>query len=478
MRLVLPIAVAAVAFAACGTEDTHRIPPLETFYFPTAVAHADKADPGSFGTLYVASSDFDKRYDFGAVTAVDLDAIDWSSATGEKKTISDLKLTEAQRVLTSPFAGLAAAWCPPTGSVRLILPTRAEFDRLFAVDADGTALSCANSQELPFGDQTVVDCTPGGVSLTQPGLDAPTEPTAAGFAAGKPRAPAPFAAAVSQDDGAVFVTHLTPADSPANSSDRLESFVVTGNADEPETIGDTASDFISIGTLPSAGVAVGRRYAYVTGRSPEAPFTATIPPALRMVDRQSPSPRRLEVNLETSFRAFDARGIALFPEGPGAIETRAFMLVRGPDALLVLSIEEAQSDFPRVSLVRAVLLPSDPTSVVLVPRGADRGALVAIACTGADALALYDDETGQLASVITDVGRQPFGIAVDARPSAVPGEPGGARLYVSNFEDSTVGVVEIPNVNRPSEAKLVATLGRNLVCFTQPDSVACDEETR
>jgi hypothetical protein len=71
MRLV-PLTF-ALALVACGPDNPEEIPPIERFYFPSGVVH--QAVGGDAGVLYVASSDFDRRYDFGAVTAVDLNAL-------------------------------------------------------------------------------------------------------------------------------------------------------------------------------------------------------------------------------------------------------------------------------------------------------------------------------------------------------------------------------------------------------------------
>src|SRR5690349_1145048 len=57
----------------CANPDLARAPPLDRFYFPTALAH-DRPDGGQ-GVLYVASGNYDKRYSHGTLLAVDLDAL-------------------------------------------------------------------------------------------------------------------------------------------------------------------------------------------------------------------------------------------------------------------------------------------------------------------------------------------------------------------------------------------------------------------
>ena len=58
-------------FTACPPQSLPNPPPLTQFYFPTGLVHADGAADGGDGYLYVASANFDKRYDTGSILAVD-----------------------------------------------------------------------------------------------------------------------------------------------------------------------------------------------------------------------------------------------------------------------------------------------------------------------------------------------------------------------------------------------------------------------
>lgn len=451
-----PVLIAAlVALVACIPDPEAKVPPLDSFYFPTGIAHAPAADPAKRGTLYVATSDFDKRYDYGAVTAVDLDALAWPGATpGSPAEITDLKVSEQQRVLISPFAGQMGVFQKDDGTLRLFVPTRSEGDNLFAMEASGPSLTCFG------GDGN--DCTgvpTSAISLTSPGANAGEEATADGYRVGKPRAPQPYGVAVRQSDGTIFVTHLGQADSPIDSRKAQESFVVTLNANDPKV---DASSFIPIGVTPSNGVAVGRRYAYLTGKvCRECPT----PPALRLVERQpGQGAEVIAMSSENAFRLFDTRGVALSED-----ERTLFLLTRSPDALLVLDVSGAQTDTPALELTRAVLLPSGVNDVKVIPRGPGRGALLAITCSAADAVAIYDDETGQLASVLPNIGRQPFSIAVHASTTSK------ATLYVTSFSDGRIAVIDLPDLNKPYEAALTALLGSSHVCLTGIEETGCTE---
>lgn len=455
MRLV-PI-IALCALCACGREAPPEPPPLGRFYYPSGIVHV--AGPNEPGRLYVASADFDKRYAYGAVTALDLAAIpelalpSYLSTTPtfdrEDKVdlIERLPVDESQRLAISPFAGLMDAYRYPDGKVRLFVPARSEGDYVFTIDAVGTQLSCPNEADG--------NCIPGGLSMTAQGLASRDEPKD-GFVDGKPRAPEPYAATVKGDT--VFITHLQRADSPVDSARNLESYVVTLNAQAPAV---TPASFHPIGNSPANSVVVGERFAYLTGRIAVQPN----PPALRLMDTVPEAYGVLvEAPVQQEFRILEARGAALAED-----ESRLFLVGRAPDTLLVVSIEDPTSPIPTLRVVRSVPLPDSPDQAALISRGPGRAPLVAVTCTGGDSVALYDDEIGQLATVIP-VGDQPFGITVQ-RPAGVT----GARLFVSNFADGQVAVIDIPNVFDPSKAKLVAKLGASQKCLTEENGAGCPE---
>src|SRR6185503_15240116 len=90
------------------------------------------------GALYVASSNFDKCFDTGAVVALDLDALGLppigGNASGERAHITDLKVGADASVQIESFAGQMAVWNPTGGgSSRLFVPTRSENNYLHAI---------------------------------------------------------------------------------------------------------------------------------------------------------------------------------------------------------------------------------------------------------------------------------------------------------------------------------------------------------
>jgi hypothetical protein len=445
MRRPTILSALLAALFGCGVEAPPEAPPLDRFYFPTGVHHLPVA--GGPGTLLVASSTFDRRYDFGAVTAVSLEGAGLNlpdflggiaPATAPGEQLGSLDIAPHERVLTAPFAGMMDATRPGAdGRVRLFVPTRSEGDQLFPIDWDGEVLQCVGG-----GTE---NCVPHGLSLTARGLG--TGAADEGFADGKPRAPAPYGVTVADDR--VWVTHLQAADSPVGSLRNRESYLVTTLVAEPEL---SATSFIPIGPAPSSAVAVGQRYVYVAGRNTPASFQP-----LRLVDRRDPS-RVLPTGTLGEFRLLDVRDIVL-----SADETRAYMLGRSPDVLLVLSIDDPAGDAPQLQVVGSVPLPEGPTMVRVIPGAQAQATLLAITCTQANALAVYDDATGQLATIVTaDMVQQPFGVAVQAPPGAP-----GARLFVTGFGDGRVAVVDLPDLASPSSTVLRKTLGPDQRCITQ-----------
>ncbi|MCA3011467.1 MAG: hypothetical protein INH41_03610 [Myxococcaceae bacterium] len=472
---VLGVAV----LAACPPVEVSLPAPLDRFYFPSALAHVDARDGGD-GVLLVASANFDKRFATGALVAVNLDALPtplppFGSTPPSAVQVEALRGPEASpdddAVRIAPFAGQMRVWPLGDGRFRAFVATRSEFQRVHAVDLElgvrGVArLSC-------FGGDGGRDCGESAPSLTQYEQTTPT---------GLPRAPGAFGVAlrertcvVNADCGApevayscragrcvtsrggreepaadVLVTHIAQADSPLGSQTNQRGYLVR-LASEDLTL--SPERFIELGPGATHAVAVGARWNFVSGRflNPEANL-------VRLVDLSSG--QFLSSGLETSFRVAEARGIALSED-----ERRVFLIGRNPDALLVASVDDPTGPSPRLRVVRGNPLPAGPNEVAVLPR-AGRGALLAITCTTAGVLALYDDEVGEVAAEVPGVGVQPFGLAVDLRGA-------GARLYVSNFQDGRVAVIDVVDLDAPRTARLVAHLGRQQLCLVRPSDPSC-----
>ncbi len=477
------ILLAALTLSACDSGTEVSGPPLDRLYFPVGLSHV-KAPGKTNGVLLVANANGDKRYGSGSVVALDLDAISdlppMGGTPGEVLLVSDLKLTDSQRVLVSSFAGeLHVAEVAAGTQWRAFLPTRAEGNRLFQVELkfEGASpvLSCVG--EGASGQ----NCLATGVSLT------PAEFEQSGT--GIPRAPQPYgvttqvrtcAAAAeccpvdAPDCGRactagqcigrdslplsdVWVTHVDPADSPTLSRLNYRSYLVHLESDDFRV---SEQSFIPMGLTPSSSVVALGSWVYVSGRLTNR-VASQAPDLLRLVSRDGATVA--STSLEAAFRVSDARSLVFSSD-----RRRLFMVGRVPDTLLVSNVYNANTAFPSVTLVRSVPLLDAANEARVIARPG-KGDLVAVtgASIASGALAIYDDELGDVVSIITGLGVQPAGLTVDQRGTS-------ARIYVSNFGDGRIAIVDIPDLSRPQSARLVGHLGLQQHCLVRgPSSPAC-----
>ncbi len=476
----------------CPVTDVQPPTPMDRFYFPTAIAHLDNpAAPTGDGLLVVASTNFDKRFSSGSLVAINLDTLAtrlpaFGAAPGQSpvqlpalrspgavSATSDGGFPDA--VAIAAFAGQLAPLELSPGRWRLFVPTRAEFQRVHAaeltVGGDGAvALGCFNSSSR--------DCSTTATSLTQfeqSTTGIPRAPGAFGVALRLRRCTAaadcgtleavtaglydcvqarcvakPADGGLQEPAADALITHIAQADSPLGSGTNLRGFLVTLGT---ETLALSEQSFIDLGAGATHAVAVGKRWNYVSGR-----FLNPSGNLIRLVDTGARS--FVSSGVEAAFRVGEARGIAL-----SADERRVYLLGRFPDALLVATVDDAASSSPTLTVVRGVPLPEAPNELAVISRPG-RGDLVVITCTNAGVVAFYDDDLGDLVAQVPGVGLQPFGLAVDRRGP-------GVRLFTSNFQDGRVAVIEVPDVNDPQDARLVAHLGAQQLCLIRPSDPSC-----
>ena len=464
-----------VVWTSCSNGKVFNPPPFDQLYFPTGIVHTDLPS-STDGVLFVANANFDRRYTSGSVSAISLSKIEGLPALGQHQGGAALSLKrlsiETESVVQVPdFTGeMAGVWLAEN-RFRLYVPSRSEgmalsgIDVAFSTDGSPPILSCQGQA----ADRR--DCTTAALSLT------PTQFVDSDD--GVPRAPMPFgvvatarACTASSDCGEgrscqdnqcvtsnnnilsdVYVTHLTSADSPLNSGKNFRSYLV--HLDTESQLVDEQS-FIDMGFGGASSVVTGQRWTYAAGR-----FAGGGVNLLRLIDR---SRTVLTSGLESVYRVADARGIAI-----GGGEKRLFVAGRAPDSLLVVGVTGHTSDAPQLSLIRAIALPNAPTQVRSIVRPG-RGDLVVVVCTGGGVVVIYDDDVGDVVAQIPGVGLQPFGLAIDERGSS-------ARIFVSNFSDGRIAVIDLADVYRPQDAQLVAQLGRQQLCLTRGTSGGLDCET-
>ncbi|MFP2911712.1 hypothetical protein ACLESD_43140, partial [Pyxidicoccus sp. 3LFB2] len=160
----------ALLLASCDTDPEPRPPPSTRLVYPSGLAFwRPEVSPSTNGFLYVASANFDKCYDSGAVVALDLDAVGlrpfgtpFTQTVEEDRgtLLESLGIGAQSAVQIESFAGEMALWSPAGRPPRLFVPTRAEGSFLQVVDVgeDGLSLSCAQGG-------TSRDCRDGALSL-------------------------------------------------------------------------------------------------------------------------------------------------------------------------------------------------------------------------------------------------------------------------------------------------------------------------
>ncbi len=444
------LVLACCSAAACVPQGELKPPPIGNFYFPTGVVYSDSSSSQK-GVLYVANSNFDRRYTSGSVIAVALDgvgaggtalpAIGTASTGGAPLSISNLG-TGLSQVYIQSFAGEMTRY-PKTGdTMRLFVPSRGDLNPLQVITAVGPMLQCLDSS---------LDCTRSSPSLS----------AFQSVGDGKPRAVEPLGVGVgttgSTMEGQVAVTQLKNADSPVLSGNNLESYLVTVNATTPPPFTVTADNFISLGFVvdnngpTTNSVAVGQRFAYATERFRTADGALFV-----LVDGLHRG-TFFDSSLQFSFQTLEARGVAL-----NADESRLYIASRTPDSLVVVGIVNPTADLPTIRVVATVPLPAGPNEVALIPRNG-RGNLVAVTSTTAGMVSVYDEDLGIVTAQLAGVGIQPFGLAVQTAGQA-------ARLFVTSFGDSRVAVIDIPDLTRPAQVQLVAFLGAAQTCLVQDTS--------
>ncbi len=447
-----PLLLSLALLPVACSEAEPRPPPLDRFIFPSGIHHRS-VEGSANGVLYVSSANFDRCFDQGTVMAVDLDRVGTegnrlppiasaSLPAADVVSIPQLNVAPESRVFIQSYAGELGFWPRPDASPRIFVTARADGDFLHAIDVpEPTRLACVGSSGS--------NCIEGALSLTQ----------VPGQVKDLPRAPAPFGVSVGTD-GDVWVTHLSPADAPARSRTGFTSYVVRVPGAEPAV---SIPDFIALNLpdLPQDGsnsVISDSRYVFVSGRYDEllpspAPARRFL---LRVVDKANPA-RVIDPGLDLSFAASEARGLALTESTTPDAPRRLYMAVRAPDSLLILNGEGLDSDSPRLSVVGSAPLPNGPTAVQLIRR--DTGSeLVLVSCSDAGVVALYDPDVGQVVAQVA-VGQvrgtespRPFGLSVLKQGNA-------ARVFVSNFGDGRISVIDIPDLASPQQARLVAYLG-------------------
>ncbi len=400
-KLLLGLAILGAAWGAgCAQEDAGTPPPTDAFHYPISLAL--QPSQGVAQTLYVASSNFDLRYNRGTVLAIDLTALD-PDASDASQPLAELIDPQFGHVTIDSFAGMMLLY----DGERLFVPTRSEH-RLFAIDVNGPSMSCARSADSGKPQACA------GIPLSKGDIEA-TDPYA-----------------IAAHGGAIYVTHGTRPSSGSSYENAMLARL------DPATLGDLS--FIDIGPAPSEGILDTPSGLYFTGRA-----ILNASEALRsLVDGQVFD---AGVTLATGIQ--EGRGLGLSSDGE-----RLYVLTRGtrntsnapatgPDGLLVVDISpDPLTGLARNQVLAFTELPEGASQMAVMPRAGKRD-LLAVSCTDSNWVVLYDDELGVMtAAIAIDT---PYGIAW----SALAEGGAGARIFVASFGGQSVEIIDVPDLNRP-----------------------------
>jgi hypothetical protein len=492
--------------AACAQIPAPNPSPTDRFYFPSSLAFflpsVGLPDGGaSSGVLYVASANYDRRYDQGNLLAVNLDRVQAppqagfpnglyglpppATPTGDLTsplTFTTLNTADGDVVQIASFAGEMLrdpiGW-EGDGRPRLWLPTRAEGDFLEVVSTDpttGEGLTCVPCANC--APNLTNNCIKGGLTVA---LEQDPQ-----HGTGLPAAPEPYGIGMSPEDagpGQIWLSHIRSADSPPTSGLNLENYAVRlkGRTQRPSlsnvvcdvTANEIDGCFTSVAVGGGNSLAVGTANVFMSGRVSQS---SLFPDILMRIIQRDPVLCPLDSNgnpfcavfpqVRQQYPNLAARGLAMRPD-----QTRIYLVALQPDTLLVLDVTNPDGTSPTLTVVRAVPLPAGPNEIRLMERPKVNNVssdVLAITCQDDGSVAFYDDEIGQLGIIVSGVGLAPYDLAVDQRG-------GVARLFASNFADGRVAVIDtaLGGNGRPITARLVATLGEQQGCIIQTNDSTC-----
>lgn len=416
--------LAACLLAGCAQSDLGTPPPKDGFYYPISVAALER--PDSAPVLYVVSSNFDLRYNRGTVLAVDLARLGTISGRMPVDSAVD---PDVGHVSIDHFGGEALLYTPRnrTGTEQRLFVTSRYAQTLYSLTVDGPKIACADGGQ---------DCLGQGLKMEDP-KDS------------NRRMMDPFGMALDGEN--LWVAHMHVADNPPETSENRVSYLARLNAENFDSL-----ELFDIGLAAVQGVIRSPMGFYLAGRtltgtegsqSMAVRFVPIVEHDPLPITKHSIETKDI-VTGETSI--YEARGVALSSD-----RNRLFVTTRSPAGLMVIDVspQVTEDTQPRNTILGFRLLPSGPSAMTVIARPGRRD-LVAVSCGGADTVALYDDDLGEISGLVSGI-QDPYGLA----HVTLPGNDSGRRLFVVSFSNHTVDVVDIPDLARPRTARIVGQLG-------------------
>lgn len=456
------LATLALAAAACGPANVRPPSPTDALYWPIGVATVPATGAPGGTAVLVSSTNFDLTYDTHSGASVA--SLDPARAAGPGLLPAAALLG---RVAAPSFGGPLAIAEPDACGLpgRLALLASREEDALLRISVDPAGgLSCGDGCMSPLDPGR---SNPFGVTVAcRKGTDG----------------------TVTRSDA--FVTYLRPTAQVPEIS-RVD--LATGTPHPIALEAATGCHAYASAYDPA------RDRLWVTGQvGGDAPIWA--------VDLATPCDPTIQtcpvvtrIDLYPVVRGIEPRGIALStpdtvdPATGQPFTQRVYVAARvyDPDLaatildrpgydvgakLVVLEVSEGQGGTPTVRVVRLVNLPLGADEVKVLPARPGKRDLVVVSCSTDSSVVVYDDDLGATVATFgasggaaTDTshmplgaprtGRQPVGLAVEARTETVNGTARPVDyVYVTAFLSDIVQVIRI-DPEDPAHADFVETIG-------------------
>ena len=434
--------------AACTASASEVEPPRDQLFFPTGMAVA----PGD-AYLFVANANSELRYDSGSIDVVDLAAVDnviagWTTSQtipnqGDPKGcyqdtdhLETLVCDESNFIngdagaRIGNFATDIAVQDLHDGRLRLIVPTRGD-PSIAWVDWDGTKLSCnANTSGFALCDE--------GHRLSyvhnDPNLSLLPEE--------------PFNAYADSIGNFAIVTHLTTGavtliDSPPSGNAIIADIELGYFQADPLT-----------GLRGSTGVA-GRQpgpndIVYVGSRTENRIQTLTVGTPANY-DPNDPAHSKYLVPGNFFFLdfvgaqagdSFDTRGMAFDSTG-----NRMYLVNRKPPALEIFDTSLGPDGFPQNKGIAATDICQEASTVSVLDSGDGERAYVT--CFQDGQIYVVDPRGTSYVEDIATVGRGPYAVVTSQARN---------KVYVSNFLEDTISVIDVAPTS-PTRNRVVLRIG-------------------
>ncbi len=413
-----------LAQGACTASSEDVRPPDNALFFPTGVVISPDES-----VLFVLSANSELRYDSGTVSVVDLARVDavldgWLGGAGvpagcdrDPSYAETIACDEAPFLIagagarTGNFASTLALQDRGGGDLRLVIPVRgdpsvtwidwsASAQRLSCSDASGFAL-CDDDHRLTRmrGDAALPEI--------------PTEP---------------FGVYVDSQNQFATITHLTSGtvtlvDMPLDGTPVLADAVTGLFAPDPST--GARGAMAVAGRTPGAE---GNR-VYVTSRSEGRvqTFVVARPSGAAGLPTLVPSEYFFLTAIGQNETGNDARAI-----GFGAGGDRAYIVNREPPSVAVVDTALTATGVPRNRIIGGTDICREASALAVGDLGA--GERIFVSCFQDGEVYVVDPAGAVDVEAVTTVGRGPFGVALS---------PTRQRLYVTNFFENTIAVVDV-----------------------------------